>query len=244
MSHPRRPRGRRGSALFVAALSLASLGIGSVLVADAARAAFVDVPPTGAPGRLVLSADPYPAEFLDLSPGDPAFWQIRARLEDATRATLALELRKSGALAAYPRGLVMQVDVCDAPWSDFPTAPTCLPGARAVTVATPADDYTASSPTFELRPLTPSAPQYLLVTLSLEDTAAARSDEALMGLRGQMGVGLTATSIDDIPVPVGPPDRLPATGFDIGMLLGVGALALGMVGLGATMRLARQGGRS
>ncbi|MEV8273312.1 hypothetical protein [Microbacterium sp. NPDC077184] len=244
MSHPRRSRGRRGSAVVVATLSLAALGLGSVLVADAARAAFIDVPPTGTPGRLVLSADPYPAEFLDLSPGEPAFWQIRARLEDASRATLALELRKSGTLATYPRGLAMQVDVCDAPWSGFPAAPVCTPGARAVTVATPADDYTVSSPTFELRPLTPSAPQYLLVTLSVEDSAAARSDEALMGLRGQMGVGLTATSVDDVPVTPPGPGPLPATGFDIGMLLGVGALALGMVGLGATMRPARQGGRS
>ncbi|MDZ8201274.1 hypothetical protein RZO50_07095 [Microbacterium sp. SSW1-59] len=241
MFHSRRSRGRRGSALVVATLSVAALGVGSVLVADAAGAAFIDVPETCAPGHLVLSSDPYPAQFLDLSPGDPAFWQIRARLEDASRATLSLELRKDGALASYPRGLVMQVDVCDAPWSGSPTAPECSRGARAVTVATPADDYTTSSPTFELRPLSPSAPQYLLVTLSIEDSATARSDESLMGLRGQMGIGLTATAIDDVPVT--PPGPLPSTGVDVGTLVGVGALALGLVGLGASMRLARQGGR-
>lgn len=240
MFHPPRV-GRRCVSAVLAAASLTLVGAGSLFVADAARAAFIDVPPTGAPGRLVLSSDPYPAEFLDLSPGDPAFWQIRARLEDATRATLALELRKSGPLAEAPRGLVLQVDVCDAPWSGFPGQPICASGSRTVTSATPADDYTSSSPSFELRPLTPTAPQYLLVTLSVDDSAAAQEDTALMGLRGRMGIGLTATSIDD--VPVRPPGRLAATGFDPTMLLGVGALAAGLLGLGASLRLARNGGR-
>lgn len=232
---------RRVSAVLAAAASLVLIGAGGLFVADAARAAFVDVPPTGAPGRLVLSSDPYPAEFLDLSPGDPAFWQIRARLEDATRATLALELRKSGPLAETPRGLIMQVDVCDAPWAGFPDQPLCASGSRPVTLATPAEDYTSASPSFELRPLTPSAPQFLLVTLSVDDSAAAQEDTSLMGLRGRMGIGLTATSIDD--VAVRPPDRLPVTGFDPMALIGVGALAAGLLGLGASLRIARNGGR-
>jgi hypothetical protein len=236
-----RVAGRRVSAVLAAAASLALLGAGGVFVADAARAAFVDVPPTGAPGRLVLSADPYPAEFFELSPGDPAFWQIQARLEDATSATLALELRKSGPLAEVPRGLVMRVDVCDDPWSGAPDQPVCARGSRSITVATPSDEYATTSPSFELRPLTPSAPQYLLVTLSVEDSAAAREDASLMGLRGRMGVGLTAMSVDD--VPVRPPGRLPSTGFDPMALVGVGALAAGLLGIGASMRIARNGGR-
>lgn len=232
---------RRVSAVLAAAASFALIGAGGVFVADAARAAFVDVPPTGSPGRLVLSSDPYPAEFLDLSPGDPAFWQIQARLEDATRATLALELRKSGPLAEVPRGLAMQVDVCDDPWAGVPDQPVCAGGGRSVTVATPSDDYATMSPSFELRPLTPSAPQYLLVTLSVEDSEAARADTSLMGLRGRMGVGLTAMSVDD--VPVRPPGRLPATGFDPTALLGVGAIAAGLLGMGASLRIARKGAR-
>lgn len=232
---------RRVSAALAAAASFALIGAGGVFLADAARAAFVDVPSTGTPGRLVLSSDPYPAEFLDLSPGDPAYWQIQARLEDATRATLAIELRKSGPLTQTPRGLVMQVDVCDAPWAATSDRPVCAGGGRSVTVATPSDDYATTSPSFELRPLTPSAPQYLLVTLSVDDSETAREDTSLMGLRGQMGVGLTAMSVDD--VPVRPPGRLPATGFDPTALLGVGALAAGLLGMGASLRIARSGGR-
>lgn len=232
---------RRVSAVLAAAASLVLLAAGGVFVAGSARAAFVDVPPTGAPGRLVLSADPYPAEFLELSPGDPAFWQIQARLEDAATATLALELRKSGRLAQAPRGLVMRVDVCDEPWSGAPEQPVCAPGSRSVTVATPSDDPARTSPTFDLRPLAPSAPQYLLVTLSVEDSDAARADASLMGLRGQVGVGLTATSVDE--VPVRPPGSLPATGIDPMGLLGVGALAAGLLGFGAALRIARDGER-
>lgn len=242
MVRPRRPRGRRGSALLAAVASLAFLGAGSVLLADAALGALIDVPATGAAGRLILSADPYPAELLDLSPGEPAYWQITARLEDATHAELALELRKSGPLAASPRGLVVRMEVCDSPWSGLPDRPVCPSGAREITVATPEDDYTSSSPTFELRPLTPSARQHLLVTLAVENSAEAASDTGLMGVRGHLAVGLTATSIDD--VPAHPPSRLAATGSDPGLLVGAGVLAVGLLGLVAALRLARQGGRS
>ncbi|MCC4247395.1 MULTISPECIES: hypothetical protein [Microbacterium] len=242
MSHPRRSRGRHGGALLVAAVSSVIMGTGSLMIADAALAALIDVPHTGAPGRLVLSSDPYPAEFLDLSPGEPAYWQIRARLEDATKAELALELRKSGALAASPRGLVMRVDVCDSPWSGVPEQPLCASGAREVAAASPEDDFASSSPVFELRPLTPSAPQYLLVTLAVDGSAAAASDETLMGLRSRLGVGLTATSIDEVPVRA--PDRLAATGSAPGMLIGAGALAAGLLGVAAALRLGRRGGRS
>ena len=76
---------RRDQALIGLA-SVAALAVGSLVLADAATAAFVDVPETGAPGHLVLAADD-PAEFLDISPGDPAYWQVDARLENATRAT-------------------------------------------------------------------------------------------------------------------------------------------------------------
>lgn len=233
------PAWRRSVGVLVAVLSAALMVAGGMLLAAKANAALIDVPPTGAPGRLVLSSEPYPAEFLDISPGEAAFWQVGARLEDASRASLALELRKEGELVEHPRGLTMSVAVCDVPWSSLDTAPICTSGERAVAVATPADDFTASSPVFELRPLTPTSPEYLLVTLSVDDDAAARADTTLMGLTGRMGVGLTAVAMDR-PADTPGAGGLAVTGADAGMLLAVAAIAAGLLGLGAALRLCRQ----
>jgi hypothetical protein len=247
VSHPptvRRPR--RRAALLVALASGVLLAAGGVALGQAAHAALVDVPVTGTPGRLVLSSDPYPAQFLDLEPGQPGYWEVEARLEDASRATLQLELRKSGALVAHPRGLIMTVDACTEPWTDVATAPGCAPGAQRITVATPADDDTSTSPMFDLAPLQADAPEYLLVTLAVEDSAAASADRSLMGLTGDMAVGLTATAIDDVPGV--PPSGggatgggLAATGFDGSGLFAVAAIAAGLLGLGVALRLNRKG---
>lgn len=223
-------------------MSLASLSIGGIALSEGASAALIDVPVTGTQGRLVLSSDPYPAEFLDLSPGEPRFWEVAARLEDAATATLSLELRKAGELVDHPRGLSMTVDACTVPWTDPTTAPACSTGAERITVATPADDRESSSPRFSLDPLTADAPTYLLVTLAVEDSAVARADRTLMGLTGDMAVGLTAVALDDMPVPQPrtPGAALPATGADAIALLAVAALAAGLLGLGAALRLSRK----
>jgi len=156
------------------------------------------------------------------------------RLEDAASATLSLELRKDGALVAHPRGLQMAVAECDVPWTGLDGVPACAGDPVAVSVATPAEDYTSSSPTFRLRPLAASDPAYLLVTLSVEDSDAARSDASLMGLTGTMGVGLTA-------VHAAPPTEgggvLPATGDDLSWGVAVVAMAVGLLGVGAALRM-------
>jgi len=237
MHHP--PSTARPSRVVSALIGLASLvalTAGSVFLADAANAAFVDVPETGTPGHLVLSADPYPAQFLDISPGDPAYWQVAARLDDATSATLTLELRKDGAVTRHPRGITMTVDRCSVEWTDAGTAPACADGFARIVVATPADDYATSSPTFDLRPLRAGSPEYLLVTLAVEDSPAAMADQTLMGLTGNMGLGLTATAIDSKPItPVTPGKNgnLANTGLDGGAqgLLAFGALTAGLLGL-------------
>ena len=236
MLHPEPVRRRsRAVTALIGLASVAALAFGSLVLADAATAAFVDVPETGAPGHLVLAADPYPAEFLDISPGDPAYWQVDARLENATRATLTLELRKDGAVTEHPRGITMTVDRCSVAWTDPQTAPTCREGFARIAVATPADDYATSSPTFTLQPLTAGSPEHLLVTLAVEDSAAAMADDSLMGLTGSMGVGLTATAIDDRPItPVTPgKGNLANTGLDGGLqaMLAFGALTAGLLGL-------------
>lgn len=234
---------RRGpaAASVVAAVSLAALAMGGLALGQAASAALVDVPVDGAPGRLVLSSAPYPVQFLDLSPGGPRYWEVAARLEDASTATLSLELRASGELVSHPRGLTMTVDACTVPWSDATTAPACAAGAQRIAAATPADDYSAASPVFELAPLTADAPTYLLVTLAVEDSAAAQADESLMGLTGDMALGFTAVALDDVPVPPRTGDGLATTGADPTALRAAAALAAGLLGLGSAFRLARKG---
>ena len=249
----RSPRGRRAAVAAAAAGSIALLVTGSVLLAGAAQAALVDVPENGAPGRLVLAADPYPAQFSDLSPGETRAWQVQARLEDASTATLALELRKDGALVEHPRGLEMRVDSCGVEWTGLPDAPVCAGGAQPVTVATPADDYSVSSPSFALPDLAADAPVNLLITLGIEDSPEAMADTTLMGLTGEMGVGLTAVAIDgSVPAQPQPqPQRpgagsptIPATGGDLSALAAVLALAGGFLAAGLALRLHRREARA
>lgn len=139
----------------------------------------------------------------------------------------------------------MTVRLCDTPWAALDTAPACARGERHVTVVTPEDDHALTSPTFELRPITPSTPAFLLVTLALEDSAEARADRTLMGLTGEMGLGLglTATAVDGMPVVPGG-SSLPRTGGNLAALLGVLALAAGALGSGAALRLGRGRGTS
>lgn len=236
----RSPRRR----IAVVATTIASMGLlatGSLLLAGAASAALVVVPETGTPGRLVLAADPYPAEFRDLSPGDTRAWQVQARLEDAATATLSVELRKDGALVDHPRGLEMTVQSCAVEWTGLPDAPVCSAGAVPVTVATPADDYSGSSPTFPLPDLAAQAPVSLLLTFGVEDTPEARADTTLMGLTGDMGVGLTAVAIDGaVPVPPQPPAKIPATGGNLAGIASVLALAGAFLTAGIALRLHRR----
>ncbi|OYC95716.1 hypothetical protein [Microbacterium sp. Yaish 1] len=239
--------GHRAAVMTAASASVALLVMGTVLLAGAAAAALVAVPETGAPGRLVLASDPYPVDFTDLSPGDPYAWQVQARLEDASSATLALELRKDGDLVAHPRGLEVTVQSCAKEWTGLPDAPVCASGADLLTVATPAHDYRSSSPTFDLPALAADAPVSLLVTLAVEDSAEARADTTLMGLTGRIGVGLTAVAIDDVVPPVPPSPApvtglpgLPATGGDPSALAAVLALAGGLLAAGLALRLHRR----
>ncbi|WP_087510107.1 LPXTG cell wall anchor domain-containing protein [Cellulomonas iranensis] len=249
---------RRGFALT----GTTAVVVGLVLGAGSAATAMQDVPETGTTGRLVLSSAPYPAQFV-LTPGEPAHWRVDARLEDAVRAELEVELHSAGALTEHPRGLRLDVRSCTDPWQDGPGAPTCGAGERAV--ATHAGTSTGgpgTGPRFTLDPLVAGAPEHLLVSLAVEDSAAASADETLMGLTNEVGLGLRAVAIDDVPVPspsappsappgapgapgsgappvvAAPPGQLPRTGADpvLLALAAAAALALGAGLLGAARR--------
>ncbi len=220
---------QRGLLLAIAAAVAAPL-----VLSSPARAELVELAPNGAPGRLVLSTSHLEEDEHLLSPGRPSHWQISATVEDAARATLALELRKSGELVEHPRGLVKRIDSCERPWTDLDTAPVCSADQRHIVETTPADDHRTSSPTFELDPVTPGAPEYLLVTLSVEDSPAAAADPSLMGLRGDVAFGLIAVAFEPLPqAPAAPSPPLPGTGSSsapaiallvASLLIGVGAL--------------------
>ncbi|XKH53575.1 hypothetical protein LG293_01505 [Citricoccus nitrophenolicus] len=72
----RRPRRtRRRLAVFGAGAGVGMLAVTAGGVSPA-LGALVDVPETGQDGYLVLRADPYPAHFTGLTPGDRVAWTI------------------------------------------------------------------------------------------------------------------------------------------------------------------------
>ena len=233
---PGRPR------TVVRAVTVASAGAlvcGLSLLATSAQAAYQPVPETGDAGRLVLLSDPYPASFLDLSPGAVRYWQVAATIEGATSASLVLELRKGGELVEHPDGLVVTIERCDEEWTGVAeNAPQCAAGRAPVTRATPADDYTVDSPVFDLDGVDAVDGTHMLVALSLESTDTG--DESLMGLDGDMGLGLTAAAVDPgAPVVPGPPPPgLAVTGVDpMGLVLAAfGAMGLGVALLASRIR--------
>jgi hypothetical protein len=172
------------------------LAMGSLALASAARAEFVPVP--GADGaHLSLQSDPYPVSFDDLSPGSVEHWQIEASLVDDS-APLTLQFRRAGALVSNPRGLRLAVARCDRAWTSVSSVPVCAKNEAAVFGPTAARDLPESG-RYDLASITHDDGKYLLVTLSLPDTPAARADRSLMGLSASLGFGLTATGADPLP---------------------------------------------
>ncbi|MCU1528651.1 MAG: permease of the major facilitator superfamily [Frondihabitans sp.] len=228
----------------MAAILLCSLiiGAGSFFVSTTAWAAFVPVPGAQGP-HLSLGSDPYPATFLAMSPGSVEHWQIQATLVDAS-APLTLQFRRSGALVSNPRGLRVAVARCDGPWANVSTKPVC--GLNEATVFGPAAASSLSeSNHYDLAGITHKEGKYLLVTLSLADTPAARADKSLMGLTANIGFGLTATGVPPSAPPTATPQPTPTTlvapprgpsslaftGSQVTALLivGLSALALGIL---------------
>ncbi|KSW30188.1 hypothetical protein [Cellulomonas sp. B6] len=236
---------RRGFALT----GTTAVVVGVVLGAGSAATAMQDVPETGTTGRLVLSSSHSPAQFV-LAPGEPAHWRVDARLEDASRAELEVEVHSKGDVAEHPRGLWLDVRRCDVPWQESPGTPTCAAGERAITRLAPGASTAdpGAGPLFALDPVVAGSPEHLLVSLGVEDSPEAAADETLMGLDNAVGLGLRAVAIDDVPVPTpsasapapgapgtgappvagGPGGRLPRTGDDPVLLALAAAASLGL----------------
>lgn len=233
----------RLSALILASLVMA---VGLSLFSMRASAAFVPIPDAQGP-HLQLQSDPYPAQFLGMSPGSVAQWQISAATADPV-ASLTVEFVHGGALVTQPiDGLQVQVQRCDAAWLTVATAPVCSDNRQNVFGPAAANSLPVGTHT-DLAGITSAKGKYLLVTMSLPDTAYARADKTLQGLSGTLSFGLTAAGTTatrttvigtDTSPPVTPPVSkiLALTGADALPLL---LLALGAVGLGIIVSGARK----
>jgi hypothetical protein len=245
---------------FVGALSTVLVVCALTLMSANTVAALVDVPETTPDGFLTLKSHEHPVHFLGLSPGDPAHWHIGTQLDGAQLSTLTLEVERGGELIEHPRGLTVLVERCDTEWTSVSDAGECTTGATDVLNIGPADvgpgdDAGVAAPVWDLAGLSSTTGKYLLVTLAVEDSTAARYDESLMGLTGTLGFGFTAAADDQVtPTPTDPtpasivpppgaapgaarPPFLAVTG---GTVLPLALLAAGLLGVGISSAMTRR----
>ena len=230
--------GRRALGALVAG-SAVVLGLASVSVQSFAAMADSDA---AGRGDLTVEAHPQPTEFFDMSPGESRYWSIEASLRDAERGSLALRVFGDGALIEHPRHpLMIQVEGCDGVLvgGDPRTHPACE-GAAYTTIiseqplaeisSVPAVDETHH--VWTLPDIVSGQMRSFVVTLAVP--AGGADDETLMGLRGDIGVGLFAAGQDaDASPPVAnEPDDLATTGGALPvalLLIGAGTIGLGLV---------------
>ena len=229
-------RGTRAAALVACGAMLVS---GLLLVSTKAIAA-VQIP-EATPGLISLWTDTLPLEFPDMDPGDSAFIRLTVQLDDTDRGDLALEVRKFGDLATTEGGLELTVERCAVDWVDVPTGvvtsgdAVCPSGRSSLLSADPDDDFTTSSPRWDLGEIARNQDVFLLVTLALPDTLPAT---AFDGMDAAVGFGLFAQGV---PV-VAPltPSSLAFTGMDALSLLLVAAGAIGTGVVVTRMRARRE----
>lgn len=242
MEHQRssssRPATRRRTIAGIAFVSVSLLAAGGVLLGQASAAMSVETSASDLTGRVILSADSSPSDLLELGPGDPAHWEVTARLEDAAAATVALELRRSGEVIDVPRGLQVTVASCSQEWTQAGASPTCEPGEDRVTLAPPPEAKAGATPVFDIAAEPAGTPAHLLVTLAIDPSTGRAAAERLADLGDQLALGLTPVAVDGVPV-ARARDRAVTDGLL--PLLAAAAIASGVVGLSSAIRLARGG---
>jgi len=226
----------------VAALVAACAGLGTTAVAVAATD-WRPVPETGAPGRLVLYTGPEPLSLPGAADVTETVWQVRTDVETAEDGhpepvTLDLEVRKDGALARAPGGLRVAVSSCDREWTTTTGGPSCPVGAVALVSATPADDWSASSPVVRIPDADGDGTVYLLVRSSRSEPAPAVPPGAV-ARDGRLGIGVTARSHDAAPSPAEASALPAALAFTGGGFTGPVLVAVAAVLAGVALRLRR-----
>lgn len=149
--------------LAVTALSAVATAAGASLVAVAAFAA--PVPETGNPGLLSLHATPYPAQGIQISPGQRLYWPITAELDAPTTGELSVRVVSADPLAAALR---FRFASCPEPWQvgslDGPA--TCAAG-ESVVIADAVFAETDADTVWQLGDIRPDQPRHFLVSLTL-----------------------------------------------------------------------------
>lgn len=234
---------RRRALIAWAAGAAVMLGLASVSVQSyAALAAQADA---ASAGDLVVKAQPHPTEFFDLSPGESRYWSIEASLLGAERGSLALRVFGAGALIDHPlHPLTIAVEGCDGMLvGDDPREhPRCEGAAYTTVIAEQPLAEISSDPALDraehvwtLPDIIRDQERSLVVTLAVP--AGGADDKTLMGLRGDIGVGLFAAGEDagaQEPPVAETPDDLATTGgmLPVSLLL----IAAGTIGLGLVLR--------
>lgn len=189
--------------LAVARFTLAAFLIagGGALVASAAGAA--PVPETGDAGMLWLEADPYPADSLEIAPGERILWPVTANLTAPTSGELSLEVSAADPLATDVDGLTLELTECGVAWQlpvDPLAAGVCLDGSAETIIAEGPVALADDGQRWELGLIAPGVPRYFLATLALPSaTPGALATEAAeigFGFRagdGTRPVGLAET---------------------------------------------------
>lgn len=241
---------RRRALGALAASATLILGLASLSVQS--YAAIAEQEDAASAGDLTVEAQSHPAEFFDMSPGESRYWSISAALLGAERGSLALRVFGAGALIEHPRHpLTIAVEGCDGMLvGDDPREhPVCegavytsiideqpLAGISSDPALDQADDV------WTLPDIVRDRARSFVVTLALPADAA--DDESLMGLRGDIGVGLYAAgegAAEEPPPVAEQPDDLATTGalLPISLLL----IAAGTIGLGLVLRRVHGPGR-
>lgn len=235
----RRPIGGVGTAVLTA--SVLALIASAALGVNRASALLHEISETGLPGYLALHADPVAPNWQDLTPGDTVHWLMSASLSDAQTSSLDLELRSEGALVQAGE-LQVAVTACTEPFSSHGPGTTpgdfiCESDASTVVEQTPlsAVAQPERGDLYALARLHAGAPRYLLVTLSVPETADL---QAMAGTSMQVGVGLHASGDSDSSTM--PPPTLVVTGADLYIL---GLLGVGLFGVVIGVALIRSARR-
>ncbi|GAA1533083.1 hypothetical protein HD600_001930 [Microbacterium ginsengiterrae] len=229
---------RRRALGAVITAAMLSLGLASVSVQS--FAAMTEASDAVA-GDLVVTAEPQPTEFFDMSPGDRRHWSIEANLLGAERGSLALRVYGAGSLIAHPHyPLTIQVDGCEGTLvgDDPRVQPSCDGGEFTPIIAEQPLAGISSEPHLDTAEDVWALPDILrdrtrsfVVTLAVPSGGA--DDKTLQGLRGEIGVGLYSAGGGSPQKPVTQePENLAKTGglMPISLaLIAAGTIGLGMV---------------
>jgi hypothetical protein len=178
------------NAFAIARFAFAALlfGAGGALVASAAGAA--PVPETGDAGMLWLEADPYPADSLEIAPGERILWPVTANLTAPSSGDLSLEVSAADPLATDVEGLRVELAECAVAWElpADPLADGVCPGGGATTIIDETPFAAAAAgQRWELGLIAPGVARYFLATLSLPSAVpgslATESAEIGFGFR-------------------------------------------------------------